>query len=330
MNRGKLVVYTGKSRFLMNEKNITCDQVDDFFTDYAEGTLEPCNMVACDSHFETCQACRDNLVIIKGIVSALSSIEEDDLPVGFAENAADAAFATHQEPAGSVWQRLSGLWRPAMVTVSIMAVLVVGFFGVYEMSGPDTHADVAVSSEDDFRLLDSCTLSSGVAIIDDLKVDVTLGAVAVSSGQSVELARGCSSSALSLSDGSKVVLTHRAAIVLKDDGIVLEKGRLNLTMAPTGLGFIVTTPHADVVVRGTVYSVEVGTATRVMVESGSVAVESRISHESVILKGGDKVSVLPSGKLQKIMSGNVNSFDLPSVEPAGEAENTAIGISDSN
>jgi hypothetical protein len=315
----------------MTGKKFSCDEIDEFVTDYVEGTLEPCNVEHCESHFEQCKACRDNLMIIKGIVSTLGEIPEDDVPLEFAENVADIAFA-QKAPEKSLVDYFRGLLQPAMVALPVAAVVLLGLF--FAVSPSDNSSRVASHQSSDFdelRLVKGATASGGILHIDGMKVDVRTSAVAVSGGQKIRLSRESSSANLSLADGSVVALSHRAHVSLEEDRILLEQGRLDLTMAPTGVGFTVTTPHADVVVRGTVYSVEVGAATRVRVESGSVAVESRLSHEVVLLKAGDKISVLESGKVRKLIeSDSMTGYTPPSVTPSGQAENTDLGIDDSN
>jgi len=116
------------------------------------------------------------------------------------------------------------------------------------------------------------------------------------------------------------------------EGLGLGRGLLELAMAPTGVGFVVKTPHADVIVRGTVFQVEVGQATRVSVTSGAVAVESRVSGHSIMMGAGDKVSVLPSGRVQTSLVTAVEPpvADAATGNAAGQSEDTRLGTSDEN
>jgi hypothetical protein len=315
----------------MDEKILGCNEVDELYTDYVEGILEPCEMALCDHHFEICEPCRANLVLIQGIVSSLSQMKEEEVPCSFAEEVMRSLPETCNEIQTSLFGKWIFSMRKSLVLVPLLVCFIIGGYFALSSSVPPLPDRLAALKGSAQRLANSMILAEGSVILDGLKVVCNGSPISVTSGQVIEHYPGSVPAKLSLGDGSIILLSRRAVVSVDGDKLVLSNGRLDLSMAPSGVGFVVKTPHADVIVRGTVYSVEVGAATRVSVVTGSVAVESRLGGESVLLQKGDKVSVLSSGKLLKIMDNDAPLEPvIPTVFPSDEAENTNIGIGDSD
>jgi len=319
----------------MNEKLYSCEDVEECLTDYIDGTLESCTVTSCENHFNTCSGCKSNLAIISGIVSNLSQIKEEDVPVEFSENVSIAIDSTLINEkvsftSDSVFEQIFQTLKPVFLVLPLLLICFFAGYSVISLSNT-THEQFPIVADAASRFGSSMSLSGGVVIVDGLKIEINDSSdVAVESGQTIAHFPGADTTKLILGDGSSVALSHRATVSVIEDRLVIEKGRLDLTMAPTGVGFVVRTPHADVIVRGTVYSIEVGKATRVVVSSGSVLVESLSGNESVILKKGDRVSVLSTGKIKKIINDSVDTTVIPTVVPSGDAENTNISTNDSN
>lgn len=298
--------------------------------DHLDGSLSAGERSAVERHLATCAACRAEAAVMARIEQRLGQVPEAAAPPELLRNVMDAVRAERvtarpsSAPSPRAWfPGLSAVWRFALVGAAAMAVVALVATSPWTSSRPTAPELAAVMPPPSAERTASVVLVGGVAVVRDGVVDGGTEPVRLESGARFTLPAD-GTAVLELADGSRVVATQRADVEVMVGGLRLEGGRLDLTMAPTGLGFLVQTPHADVVVRGTVYSVTVADETVVRVREGAVSVEATKSGEHVLVRAGDAVAVSALGTVAH------RSDVAPRVEAADEAEDTRLDATDEN
>lgn len=258
-------------------------------------------------------------------VTKLGAIGEKAAPADLCQNVLALLKKAKSSASPSLLDKLRGFFaqqKLALAGVVSFCLLIAIILPNLRQNGPIEIAKVTRSAS-------GISLSGGTVDLDGLVVDATRSAIRVEKGSKLTVPRG-SRVNLQFGDGSYITASRSACFEVLNEGMVLQKGRLDLSMTKNGIGFIVKTPHADVIVRGTMYSVEVGKATRVHVTEGSVAVESRLGGDELVLHAGDKVSVLPSGQVKTRLVNGPTTPVTATEDAAGQSEDTRLGISDEN
>ena len=307
-------------------KQTKCKYVLPLLSDYAEGALTEPEKRTVDEHLSNCEQCKAEASIMAAFVSRLSAIEETAAPSNLCQNVMSSLQKAKSTEKPSIFEKIKALFAQQRLTLvgAVSLCLLLLFIIPNVQKGPNTHVAKAYRSEG------GISLTGGQVDLDGVVVDATSGPVHVEKGNTLVIPRG-SRVNLQYGDGSIVTASRHAKLDVLGEGLILHKGRLDLSMTKNGIGFIVKTPHADVIVRGTRYSVEVGKATRVHVTQGAVAVESRLGGDELLLKAGDKVSVLPSGDVQTKLVNSPTTPVVSDTKAAGQSEDTSLlGTSDEN
>ena len=308
-----------------------CENVLPLLSDYSEGLLSEKDCSFVEEHLNVCSECSTERDFVESLLTGLSSLEEDEAP----QELCSRVLSSIKSSEGLDEPQEAGLWHTFLRVFSSPRYALAGITAVillFVFLSPVTNGgrDKLAKAETSGRASDGLCVSGGIVEVDGIVVDSRKSSLRIEKGQELAIRRA-SQVDLLFEDGSTVLASRHAFLEVMEDGLLLKRGRLDLSMSKTGVGFIVETPHADVIVRGTRYSVEVGKATRVSVSEGSVAVESRLSSEQIDLGAGDKVSVLPDGSLRKrLTSHNEGSYHLDSRKnAANESEDTSLlGLGD--
>jgi hypothetical protein len=107
-----------------------CEEIENRFSPYLEGDLEPAERRVIEDHLQECVRCRQELELLRRTVVALQSLEELEVPARLTA-AIQAGVHAHQ---GSRWQRLaSWLFFPIHIKLPLeaMALLLVTLGAVY-------------------------------------------------------------------------------------------------------------------------------------------------------------------------------------------------------
>lgn len=296
--------------------------------DHLDGSLSAAERSAVERHLGACAACRAERAAMARIEEGLGKVPQVPAPAELLRNVMEAVrserLASRPAPSPGTWfTAVAASWRLSVVGLAAVALLALAVTSPWKPShGPGT--DVAsVMPPPSAERTASVALVGGTAIVREQVVDGGSEPVKFEPGARFGLPRDATA-VLELADGSRVVATQRANVEVLVGGLRLESGRLDLTMAATGLGFLVQTPHADVVVRGTVYSVTVADETVVRVREGAVSVEATKSGEGVLVRAGDAVVVSALGTVAH------RADSAPRVDAAGEAEDTRLDVTDEN
>jgi hypothetical protein len=308
-------------------KETSCEAVIGLLSDFAEGELEGASQERVRKHLTSCSACRNEAELIKGVIERLQELEPLVVPVDMAKRVTESLRVQSRanRPQLTIFEQLTAFLAPrrgVLVVAGCACLLLLAILPI--VRGPSTRGVLVARLEHPVRdQLGGLQLSAGE--VDFQRME---NGAASSSGQVLKVgtrfvvAAG-NTALLNFQDGSSVVAGDQAVVHVAKDAMRLERGRLDLTMSPNGLGFAVTTPQAEVVVCGTVYSVHVDEeGTHVRVKRGKVSVASTRTGEEVLLRAGENARVDTKGILTRTT--------VRSASQAGQSEDTRLGADDEN
>jgi len=302
----------------------TCEVTLSLLSDFAEGELEHKQARVVERHLKSCARCRAEAVLVAGIVGKLNELEPYPIPVDIARRVVVSLRAQKKQTfvRPGLWERIAASLAPQRGLVAVASLACVLLLVLVPLiQNPSSAPSMAQLERPVQGRLGGLLLSAGNVQIDDITHSSDgLTQEMLKIGTRIALCPD-STALLNFQDGSSVIAGDGAIVRVGQDGLDLEFGRLELSMTPNGIGFTVRTPQAEVVVRGTVYSVHVGDeGTQVRVKRGKVSVESSSTGEQVLLRGGEQVSIDDKGILTRSSS--------TAAQEAGQSEDTRLGASD--
>lgn len=118
---------------------------EDLLADYVDGTLSDTERAVVDAHLDTCAACRQEVELATGAVSALASLPEEPVPLGVTGPVLVEAGARFEGRRAAAWHRLQWV-AGAAAAAALVAVFVIGGLG---RDGEDAAREGAVTAEAD-------------------------------------------------------------------------------------------------------------------------------------------------------------------------------------
>jgi len=289
----------------------SCQPYRELYTDLIEGELESPDIIRAEGHLRECPACRAELSILRGVVSNLCEIGEEEAPVELSSRV--MASVTAESFGAFFWRILGAPFQfPAVRLFAPVAAAVLLLF----LSRPYLPVEIRIangvtSSSSDLAAIRPIWWGGNVYINDQAHPPSEAGRVTIRPGDSIRTSDRVEL-ALCLAD-STIDVRPRTSLIVKTDGLFLAGGKIQVKIEPPKAAaghrlatFKVTTPNATVVHLGTVFGVLYsGLTTRTDVLEGKVRMFGN-NGASQEIGAGEYASVDTGGVIQ---SGP--SLDLP-------------------
>lgn len=291
----------------------SCMPYKELLSDFAEGELEGTDLVRAEGHLQECACCRAEVALLKGIVSNLRQIREEEVPAALATSVMGRVLT---EPIWSIaWRTLTAplAYTPVRIFAPAAAVILLLFVirPYLPVEIRIEHGPTPVAT--DLAAVRPIWWGGDININDQAHSSSEVGRLALHPGDAIRTPENVE---LTMTLGEAAIdLRARSSLILKTDGVYLASGKIQVRIETTHPGspkpgqFKVTTPNATIVHLGTVFGVTYAKqTTRVHVLQGKVKLTS-VNGTSLEAGTGQYVSVEPDSIVQ---SG-------PLVEPAATA-----------
>lgn len=283
-----------------------CQGIQELFPEFLSGDLDRVEAHRVEEHLTACRACCEEMVIIRGLVTQLSAIPEDEPPADFSRMVMERL---DREPTSlPLLERLASWFQPSFLRVAVPAVaagVAMAALMTFRTAAvdplPEKDAPAQVASRPAF--MRPLWVGGALVVNDQYYGPTQSGQIAVEKGDSVKTPETVRATMI-YQGRSTVELAENTMLVLKGDGIFLGEGRIAAAIhgLPAG-SFRVETPHARIAHLGTEFTVDVAKAgTRIEVSSGRVTV-SKDKSEDRILSPGQFAVVSPTGEIRTGVTG---------------------------
>jgi len=276
-----------------------CQPYRELFSDLLEGELDSTDVIRAEGHLTECSSCRAELAVLRGIVTNLQEIDEEEVPAAFASQVMARVMS---EPFWLVaWRMLSApfAYTPVRLLAPTFGVVLLLFMirpylpvEIRIENGPAPHAgEVAFARP--------IWWGGTVYVNEQAHSPADSGRVTLRPGDSLRTTDNVQL-CLALPEAAVEVRT-RSSLIVKTDGLYLAGGKAQIRIDDSKVasgGFKVTTPNATIVHLGTVFDVAfVRQTSRIDVLQGRVRVTSS-NGASLDAAAGQYATVEPDGIVQ--------------------------------
>ncbi|MBI4863973.1 MAG: FecR domain-containing protein [Candidatus Riflebacteria bacterium] len=280
----------------------TCQPYRELFSDLIDGALEGLAPERIQAHLDQCSGCRAEVTLLRGVVTSLTSIGEDEAPP---ELMAQVMTRVRTEPFWvPLWRLITTplQWTPVRVLAPA-----VGLALLFLLLRPHLPIDIRIENGQTVSSQSASAIHpvwwGGAVLVNDRSYSHhDSGRLALNPGDSI---RTTDKVRLALTvNGAAVEIRGRTNFIVKTDGLFLTDGKLRVRIedgkppSTATPGFKVETPNASVVHLGTIFSVAFdGQRTRTEVFQGKIRVSSK-DGRSREMAAGEYASVESHGLLE--------------------------------
>jgi len=97
---------------------------EDLLADYVDGTLPDEERAVVDAHLATCAACREDVVLARAAVAALSTLEDEPVPFGVTGPVLAEAGRRFERRRSALWGRVQWVARAAAAAALVVVVAI--------------------------------------------------------------------------------------------------------------------------------------------------------------------------------------------------------------